>query len=794
MFCLLLAALCAAAAPVRAAGDVRIIQSGTLGNVFGEGGWVAVQTLLANDGAKARDVQLVLSVREDRRVAQYRRSVYLPSHCEIQVVIRACIHSLAGAKAQVLDGRGALLAERTVTGVPLPWQRLVFFMIGEQPSLPALKRTVWTRASTLKGPLPLALALSEHREPLGRGSNCQDMPEHWAGYEGAAGVVVGPMPRAALRPRQVQTLRDMVEGGGLLLFFPGSRPETLVGSPLEPLLPVRIVGMRKQQHLTFTGGGATQEAVTPLPVDVIESEAVPGAEVIYRDGEVPLIVRKRLGLGEIYFFAFSGPVLESYPETAEVMAEALLHRSYLKPFNVTALRLSAHEALGEIAGAKVAPPQFVIATLGLYVVIVALALGITRRMNRMELAWIVIIPASVGFAYVSHRAGSALREEMGLSANELSVSQCAAGATRARRYSLVGIHATDALQGVLKVSDPGTGLASGHGLAPARTQTGVQVFDCEPEFRLQDFGADAGSAMQYYRADSYVDLDGRLEARMQLGPGGVSAVIKNATSQDMTGVMVVASGYPFDVGDLPAGKERRLVLTHASGRERHDFASSNVLGSRERMRHRVIEGLYGRFSNRTNYSWVHKPHLLAWLERAAPALHLEPTSGPSPEYRTAALLLAEGAVMPAPAGTEVTIPRAFVPVGVRIMRKGPFARPENDVSPEQERDVAFFLPEFAWNVKLQGATVRLSIAAPGHELDLIGRDKDSDKAIVLASVKDFSGEWTVDVKAPGRFAVPRLRALLLHVVAKTGDGRRPADGLPGWVLKDASATLRGTAF
>lgn len=123
-------------------------------------------------------------------------------------------------------------------------------------------------------------------------------------------------PYEAIGPRLTSSIESSVRGGARLLVIGGPYAFGKGGyrdTPLEALLPVRSVGPFEVKHFQrpLKLEGTTAEAngwVNGMTVHSYHAvEVFAGAEVLVTADEKPMLVRRRLGTGEVYaFLGFSG--------------------------------------------------------------------------------------------------------------------------------------------------------------------------------------------------------------------------------------------------------------------------------------------------------------------------------------------------------------------------------------------------------------------------------------------------------------------------------------------------------
>ena len=129
------------------------------------------------------------------------------------------------------------------------------------------------------------------------------LPEKWYGYEGVGMLIVNSRILKGLRERQYRALKEWVRQGGFLIFSSEINYGPLLEKRFQDLIPMKIAGHRQVYHLkslkTFSG----QELLSRNPFFILKTE-IQHANVIIQEGDIPIIVRKKIGAGNILFLAF----------------------------------------------------------------------------------------------------------------------------------------------------------------------------------------------------------------------------------------------------------------------------------------------------------------------------------------------------------------------------------------------------------------------------------------------------------------------------------------------------------
>ncbi len=260
------------------------------------------------------------------------------------------------------------------------------------------------------------------------------LPTRWFGYEGVDTVLLSTSQVELYRPllqnpARVEALRQWVRGGGRLVIFCGQEAEELLGAggvlaelapgDFETMVPLR-------QSLPIEAYSGSEEPITPdrrLELQVPKLTNLRGT-VLAHDGreetDLPLVVRGRLGFGEVVFLGldFDRPPLRDWKGRT-----AFLRRALNWPADETAevssqasLGVESDDMIGKLRNAL--DNQFVgvttvpFALVAMLVVAYILLIGpgdylfVKKFLRRMELTWVtfplIVVGVSAGAYWLAH--------------------------------------------------------------------------------------------------------------------------------------------------------------------------------------------------------------------------------------------------------------------------------------------------------------------------------------------------------------------------------------------------------
>jgi hypothetical protein len=130
------------------------------------------------------------------------------------------------------------------------------------------------------------------------------LPPNWAGFESADLAILCNYPSLSFTRDGQRSLRDWVLSGGTLFVSASLSSMEFVGSPLEDILPVKILDTMRLDNLDSLNaycGSAPPSGNESCMIDRVENRG--GTVCLSQDGH-PLIVKRNFGRGTVYFCSF----------------------------------------------------------------------------------------------------------------------------------------------------------------------------------------------------------------------------------------------------------------------------------------------------------------------------------------------------------------------------------------------------------------------------------------------------------------------------------------------------------
>jgi len=333
-----------------------------------------------------------------------------------------------------------------------------------------------------------------------------DLPDCWLAYDGVRGVILDGPPREALSARQLEALTGYVHAGGHLIIAAGADSRRIAKQGLDELLGLRFEGEAHTESIGALAeyyGGPLPQGEAKFAIGRALTLPGSGVEILVgmpdpdREGLLPLVTRRRVGLGTTSFvaFPFSMRDLQFWDGRHEMLRDLtggsqrwfrqgwFRQRQQVSSFMGTRstdfstwweaqwtvktqrrrsspptpwggapstpwgpgdesgpgehVRFWVSQAFDRESIVKPDTPRSIALFLGFYcLLLVPLNFLIFDRLGRRELAWAVVPLLALGFAFFSYIVGW-VGKEGAIGVDQVSVLHCSEGSRYARATSFL---------------------------------------------------------------------------------------------------------------------------------------------------------------------------------------------------------------------------------------------------------------------------------------------------------------------------------------------------------------------
>lgn len=314
-----------------------------------------------------------------------------------------------------------------------------------------------------------------------------DIPEYAQGLEMIEGLIISDVDTGKLNSLQIQAIESWVTSGGRMVVTGGvGWRKTASGlSELLPFIPTDSLIIPSLTSLETFHNMGDGDLVGDSIISI--GEAKKEGQVILSQEEIPLIVKREVGFGIVYYFTFdpSIPILQNWDGMENIyknlLTDPLDNPTWSDGFTSW---FSAVDAIANIPGLGLPSLYLICGFLGLYV----FALGpfnyvILRRLKRKELAWVTVPSIIIIFCGFAIIAGYSIRGNRPI-VNQLAIVQIWQGQEKAQLDGLVGIFSPNREKYNLEIGNgylahpiPSGRLSGGRNWWIAQNDNGVRISD-----------------------------------------------------------------------------------------------------------------------------------------------------------------------------------------------------------------------------------------------------------------------------------------------------------------------------
>jgi hypothetical protein len=399
---------------------------------FKDGQWIPVRVTLENNGADLQGTVRVFysDLASETDIYEYPLALPSISRKEVVVYVRAEGYNRALTIAFISE-------KKTLASVQLqldnasPSDILYGIMAGDSTSFNILSQL--STASSTARPVQLEI---------------EDLPERSYVLKSVDVLIFSDIDTGKLTSAQRQSLVDWTSAGGRLMITGGSGwQKTIAGlaeTDLLPLIPTGTVSTKNFEDLQRFSHSSEPMFEPDQAVEVVTGSITQGSYVLAKaENDIPLVLRKRFGAGEVIFLTFNPtvPTFRNWPGREDFF-RSLFSIPLDKPSWLLGIRnwSQAKEAALTLPNLSLPSPLLICGFLAIYI----LALGpfnylLVRTLKRSEMGW-VTIPLMVLFFSVAIILIGSISRGNRVILNRLAVVQVWEDAEQARVDGVIGIY------------------------------------------------------------------------------------------------------------------------------------------------------------------------------------------------------------------------------------------------------------------------------------------------------------------------------------------------------------------
>ena len=425
-FSLLAGPLATQAAPTAQAAPITLTARAGFDGYYKDQRWLPIRITVANDGPDAGGTLRVVAPRFNSADLVVTRAIELPTRSRREIYLYIPTEGyISSLKVSLFSANNKEIASATARLAQTNGGDLLYGVVAGSPSA---FESVMGNIDPLNGQAYVARLELEDLPPVTYAWHALDV------------LVMSDVDTGALTPEQRAALAGWVSAGGRLIVAGGPTwQKTAAGlADLLPLLPNAATTLPGVSSLA-----AFTSADSPLGPAVVATGALtPDAVTLVSEGDVPLVVIRRSGFGQVAFLALD-PAFDPLRNWAgaEGLFRNLLTGTGQLPNWAGGMRnwYSARDAINALPGLDFPSVFQICGFLGLYLIAVGpVNYLVLRRLKRRELAWLTIPALVLVFSLGAYLAGYQLRGGQA-SLHRLAVIQVWPDSEFARVEGVVGL-------------------------------------------------------------------------------------------------------------------------------------------------------------------------------------------------------------------------------------------------------------------------------------------------------------------------------------------------------------------
>lgn len=528
--------------PLQDAAVTMTVTAGYDGYYKENDSWIPVEVTVANNGPALEGALQVVSGSSANTRVVYNTPISLPTQSNKRVTLYVYVQGFANRLDVLLvDDDGETVDEVESNRLEqLSADALLYGVVSDEPvELEFLENVTAGRPEA-------AVALLD----------VDTVPEVGAALSALDVLIFTHVDSGRLTPAQVEAVRGWVSTGGQLVITGGSEWQRTTAA-FDALLPVTVAGSESVPDLPALAAQTAVPFRDPGPY-VVATSALESGRLLLHEEELPLLARKEVGQGGVYFLALDpalAPLLD-WDGNERLWREVAAGAPEL-PVWAHGIRNSyaAGQALSSLPGLQLPSAFWLFLFLSVYVVVVGpVNYFVLKRMQRRELAWITIPVLILFFAGLAYLTGFRLRGN-DVIINQMAVAYGRSGGEEMRVDTLLGLYSPNRTTYdvilppdlLVRPFDRNYGQMAGSGNLDAVTRSNNVLLN---DVRVDVSGVEMFVAQSYQPAPA---VSGQATLRLS-GSGAELAVdVQNNSELTLDNAGLFFGGTFVSLGDLAPG-------------------------------------------------------------------------------------------------------------------------------------------------------------------------------------------------------------------------------------------------
>jgi hypothetical protein len=534
--------------PVAQESQLSLTASAGFDRLYKESAAVPVYVVARNDGPPVEG-EIRVTTGGDGDGLRYTAPISLPTQSDKRVALYVHMPAFGRQLTVELVNNDQVIATTPVNPLNLVGpDDILYGVVSSNPGALAYLETI---AGGRPGAAVAFLAL-------------EDLPDVSSGWNALDILVLDDIDTSRLTTAQLAGLQAWVESGGQLVVTGGpGGPQTAAG--VADLLPVGVIGTETLTDLQALSEFGGSPFISQGPY-VIASSTIRDGEILLQEDDHPLLARRQVGLGNVYFLALDPKLvpMAGWPGVEQVWGSIASQIPSPPPWGSGFQDgYTATQAVSTIPGLSL--PSVI--QLSLFLLIYIAVIGpvnffILKRLNRRELAWLTIPLLVLLFSALTLFTSFRTR------GNSATLVQMAAayGSIRAERLSTqtaIGLYSPRRNQYNLGLPYNSTAFPLTQEFGSLQGSGNLEAIDRAGDLTLQAIRTDTGEIATFL-ADAHLPRP-EINAEAELADEGRTVVvtIRNEDQAIFEDAVLIYGENQIALGDLPPGETRtqRLLLS-----------------------------------------------------------------------------------------------------------------------------------------------------------------------------------------------------------------------------------------
>ncbi len=235
------------------------------------------------------------------------------------------------------------------------------------------------------------------------------LPDSWYGYDGVDLLIMKADTIRGLRSNQFQALSRWLKQGGYLLTTGGLNYGALFSKRIQELLPLSVHGHEQLSGIQALARFCNQPLIGIEPFLVLRVH-LDDAEVLVREGDIPIVVQKTIAYGKIVFLSFDydAPPFSRWNGRAPFWDKILMLKPSIEQTSIDVADQKILDSMSAIIPTKFPAFKFALVFIGVYLIGLRFFVKIIREpgkarwKNSFALLIMIIVFTAIGYRGFFH--------------------------------------------------------------------------------------------------------------------------------------------------------------------------------------------------------------------------------------------------------------------------------------------------------------------------------------------------------------------------------------------------------